>query len=140
MFKKALALGVTLVLLLAACTQADTRGREVALGQETSLGIGQRIAIAGEPLQITFKDVLEDSRCPQDVTCVWEGRVSAAVQVTNASSSADLTLTQPGLTDGPAAAMYQRYQLSFRVEPYPKAGESISKDAYRLLLTVRKVV
>jgi hypothetical protein len=43
------------------------------IGKEFSLGIGQTANIEGEKLVIKFKAVLEDSRCPINVVCVWAG-------------------------------------------------------------------
>ena len=43
------------------------------IGKEFSLGIGQTASIEGEKLVIKFKAVLEDSRCPVNVVCVWAG-------------------------------------------------------------------
>jgi hypothetical protein len=41
---------------------------------------GQTANIDG--VQITFAEVLEDSRCPAKVTCVWEGRAKVKVLIT----------------------------------------------------------
>ena len=37
---------------------------------------------------VTFLEVLEDSRCPKDITCIWDGRakVRIAIQETNKES------------------------------------------------------
>ena len=46
---------------------------EIDLGQETTMPPGQSISIKNEDLQIKFLGVADDSRCPRDATCVWEG-------------------------------------------------------------------
>ena len=46
---------------------------KVLIDKEFSLGIGQTVNIEGEKLVIKFKAVLEDSRCPVNVVCVWAG-------------------------------------------------------------------
>lgn len=128
---------ITVVLLLAGC--AANGDVEARLGEEFSLSIGQTARITGENLQITFEEVTEDSRCAKDVTCIWEGQVRAAVQITDSDSQDKITLTQPGLTDQSAGEIYHEYRLSFKVEPYPEeAGRLISADEYRLLLTISK--
>ncbi len=127
---------VFIVLLLSSC--AGTGEVKASLGQEVSLSIGQSITITGEDLRIKFVEVSEDSRCAKDVTCIWEGRVSVVVEITDNGSSNMIVLTQPGLTDQYAKETYKEYQLTFNVEPYPEAGKEIAADEYRLLLIVSK--
>jgi hypothetical protein len=52
---------------------ASTAPAKALIGKEFSLGIGQAANIEGEELVIKFKAVLEDSRCPVNVVCVWAG-------------------------------------------------------------------
>ncbi len=124
--------------LLSSCACASG-GVEVALGQEFSLALGQSAVIKGENLEITFEEVIGDSRCPSDVECVWEGRATYLIQIADGSASYKLTLTEPGLTDQYAEETYRDYKIVSHLEPYPVSGKEISKDEYRLLLTVSKV-
>ncbi len=128
---------VATLLLLASCVV--TPGEVKAdLGQEFSLSIGQSAQISGENLLIKFKEVVEDSRCPEGATCIWEGRVSAIVEITENGSPYQIVLTQPGLTDEYAEETYKEYRLTIKVEPYPEVGKEIASADYRLLLTVSK--
>jgi hypothetical protein len=62
------------VLLIA---NAGCAGVETAVSAEPGASFtlvpGQTAAIKGTDTRITFRQVREDSRCPVDVTCVWEG-------------------------------------------------------------------
>ena len=128
---------VAIVLVLGGC--AGTGKVKARLGEEFSLGIGQSIVITGEDLRIEFLEISEDSRCAKDVTCIWEGRVIAAVEISTDGSPQQVKLSQPGLTDEPARETYGEYELTYRVEPYPeKAAIEIATDEYRLLLIVSK--
>ena len=127
---------VAIVLLLGGCI--GTGGVKADLGQEFSLSIGQTATIEGENLQIRFEEVVEDSRCPTGATCVWEGRVSLTVEITENDSPYRMVLIQPGLTDQYTRETYQGYQLTFKVEPYPEVDQEIAPGEYRLLLTVSK--
>ncbi len=128
---------VAIVLLLGSC--AGTGKVKARLGQEFSLSIGQSIVITGEDLRIEFLEISEDSRCAKDVTCIWEGRVIAAVEISTNGSPQQVKLSQPGLTDEPARETYGEYELTFKVVPYPeKAAIEIATDEYRLLLIVSK--
>ncbi len=131
-----LLVSVFIVLLLGSC--AGTGEVKARLGEEFSLSIGQSVMITEENLEIKFVEVSEDNRCPKGVTCIWEGRVSAIVEISASGSSQQLNLTQPGLTEQPSWDAYKEYQLTFKVEPYPEAGKEIMADEYRLLLTVSK--
>ena len=53
----------------------------VLIDKEFSLGIGQTASIEGERLVIKFKAVLEDSRCPVNVVCVWAGNGKVEFEV-----------------------------------------------------------
>ena len=128
---------VATLLLLGGCVV--TSGEiKVSPGRELSLSIGQSAVISGENLEIKFKEVVEDSRCPKGATCIWEGRVSAIVEITENGSPYQIVLTQPGLTDEYAEETYKEYQLTFKVEPYPEVDKEIAADEYRLLLIVSK--
>jgi hypothetical protein len=105
------------------------------LGQEFTLSVGESAVIGVEGLHLTFAEVVSDSRCPQGATCIWAGEVSCLLQVTDAESTYDKVLTQPGgaSTSGDAFACYE---VTFDVEPYPQLGTEIQAEDYRLHLTV----
>jgi hypothetical protein len=119
-------------------TAAACGENTVILGQEFTLQVGETANIKGEKLQVKFLEVLEDSRCPKGVTCVWEGRVSCMIEITYLESLHRITLTQPGLTDWPTKESFKQFQISFDVEPYPEAGKEIPADDYLLVLRITK--
>jgi hypothetical protein len=132
------------VLMLSACSTDSSSTStptpdEFSLGQEFSLSVGQMAAVTGENLAIKFIEVTSDSRCPRDVTCIWAGEVSCLIEVTKGSLAPyKLVLTQPGLTDQTATQNFDGYEIMFRVDPYPAAGKPITKDEYRLVMTITK--
>jgi hypothetical protein len=106
---------LVIVLLQGSCISSIDEDK-TRLGEEFSLPVGQSVVITGEDLDIKFVEVSEDSRCPKDVTCVWEGRVTAVVEISTGGSSQQLNLSQPGLTDAPARQKYGGYELTYKVE------------------------
>ena len=124
--------------LLAGCT-GNSGEAKAALSQQFSLSPGQSAIITGENLKIKFEAVLEDSRCPKNVTCIWEGRVRCLVQVMDNGSSEKVELTEPGLNARPVQQTHKNYRFTFHVEPYPEAGKDIAGTEYRLLLSVEKL-
>jgi hypothetical protein len=139
MTRNCLYLSIILAVVLSVSGCADTSDRiEVSLGQEFSLSIKQSAFIKEENLEIEFEEVIEDSRCPWEVTCVWEGRVSLSVEINVNDVSDNIELSQSGLTDRSVLATHAGYQFTYKVEPYPEADKTISVDEYRLLLVVIK--
>lgn len=120
--------------MLVGCTDTDELTAD--LGQEFTLSIGQSAQIEGENLQVRFQEVIEDSRCATGATCIWEGRVSLAVEIKDNGSPYKMVLIQSGMNNQYASETYKAYQLTFKVHPYPELGTDIDTDDYRLLLTV----
>jgi hypothetical protein len=58
-------------------------------------GLGRTVAVGGP--RVTPLRVLEDSRCPPDVRCVWAGRMRLQVRVDlgSGSQTRELTLGEP---------------------------------------------
>jgi len=139
MWKRSLFFTVFLSAVLGASSCGGPSNYQVCLKEEFGLSIGQHASIAGEDLAIRFKEVIEDSRCPRDVTCVWAGRVSCLVELVHSGSSYQMILTEPGLTEEYADDRYQEYNLAFHVTPYPEASKEIAKDNYRLHLIISKL-
>ena len=77
---------------------ADTPPAETAApdgpAPEVRLGVGETAEHDGHTL--TFAGVAEDSRCPEDVECIWAGRATIYVEVDDVSYS--LTLPYSGQT------------------------------------------
>jgi len=110
----------------------------VKLGEEFSLHIGQNASIDGDQLRIKFQEVVEDSRCPTGVTCIWEGRVSCMLKITYRRFVQNMLITEPGLNRWPPEVSFKDYSIAFHIEPYPEAGIEIPTDEYRLQLRITK--
>jgi hypothetical protein len=117
---------------------SETEEITANLGQEFSLSIGQTAVIDGEELKLKLLEVISDSRCPEDVTCVWQGQASCLVEITYLESLHRVTLTQPGLTGEPSEIDFKEYNIRFNLTPYPEAGKEIKEGDYRLQLVVTK--
>jgi hypothetical protein len=103
------------------------------------IGLGETIDLQGT--MITFAEVLEDSRCPRTVQCVWAGR--ARVKVIVEDSRGNLVekefifgQTKPNELKDMLIIEQEEYTIeAINVIPYPQeSGEDLE---YSLL--VRKV-
>ena len=71
---------ILLAVALAACGRD---GSAATLGAPIQLAPGQSAVFEAEKLEVTFVDVLSDSRCPTDVTCVWQGVVTVRLAISS---------------------------------------------------------
>ena len=52
----------------------STQGaRMEALGETVSMEVGEAVTLDGTTLTLSFTGITDDSRCPQDVDCIWGG-------------------------------------------------------------------
>ena len=82
-------------------------------------------------VSITPLEVLEDSRCPSDVQCIWAGRVVVKANISKSSGNYTEVLEL-----GKAVSTGTENITLTSVTPYPKAGESIAKTDYRFEFSV----
>jgi hypothetical protein len=137
MMRKILVLPVVLAafLVLAGCSGEPATGER--LDSEFVLPIGSEAVIQGEDLRIFFDDVVEDSRCPIGVQCVWEGQARYALRLTKGDTSERIVMTESG-SGVQADAAFLDYRITAHIEPYPEAPDGIEKGDYSLRITVTK--
>lgn len=114
-------------------------GDKVYLGQEFQLSIGQKTMFSDVNLSMELVSIEEDSRCPRDVTCVWQGEVSAKFKLLEDDNSNLMILTQPGLHHGFSKEIYGGYEILFKVLPYPAADEPIASEDYSVVMILTEV-
>lgn len=110
----------------------------VSIGQPFELQL-EETTVVEEGLGVRFEAVIEDSRCPADVQCVWEGNATIAIDVAmNGETGASLQLsTNPGF---PTEATYLGYSFELvDLEPYPRT-DSEDGQPYRATLVTDHVI
>ena len=120
--------------LLAGCDGNQTP-ITAGLGEVFTIGGGQSAQIPSEDMEVTFIEVIGDSRCPQNANCVWEGVASSHIRITHEGADYSIVLNQPGLTEQ-ASETFVNYTLTYSLNPYPRAGEEIPPKDYLLTLNV----
>lgn len=119
---------------LGACTAvSSTESRSAVLGEDITLAPGERAVFAEQNLEVQFVRVIEDSRCPHDVTCVWAGEVRVQLAVRSAAGDAQLEVIA-----GQSAA-YDAYSVSLlAVQPERATSAPIPASEYRATLRVER--
>ncbi|MFQ5969190.1 MAG: hypothetical protein ACE5J2_01660 [Nitrososphaerales archaeon] len=118
----------------------DTADISAKLGTQFQLKINQTALIEPINVMVKFVDVVEDSRCPADVVCVWEGRATILVKITDAHEGdviAELNLATTA--DFAVKAFDGHYIGLVNIQPYPVSTQRIEPSEYIAALAVSKI-
>lgn len=101
----------------------------VQLDSPFTLHTGQVAVIEGTRLQLRFVSVLEDSRCPIDVVCVWAGDARAHLVLTDGDAGEEALDLHTFLE--PRSVVVRGYRVALeRLEPAPRSGGRITQEQY----------
>ena len=123
------------IVLLPACAGGAGGGlkcetQDPVVGSAFNVRVGERSTLAGENLTLTFVQVLEESRCPEGVQCIWEGNARVGVKAEKPPSGpATLALNTSGRYDREATYQGYRVQLLTLV-PHPAHGQTLQATDY----------
>lgn len=136
---KGLLLALLIVLCLSACTPGDSASgpapdfSPIPPGDGVPGALAPGMSIAYEGYELRFEGVLEDSRCPLDVACVWAGEARALVTVSapDGGQQEVILSTQP---DGASADLGDATVTLESLWPEPYSTQTIAPTDYRVLL------
>ena len=111
-----------IALALAACNKAPP----VPIPPGPTAGLGQAAEVNG--LRLRPLEVLEDSRCPARVQCVWAGQVRLLVAVGSPSGG---EISRHELTQGKPLVVHGGALTLVDVNPPKGTMGSMERDAYR---------
>lgn len=97
--------------------------------EDVSFVVGDTKEAAG--LFVTLNAVVEDSRCPTDVTCVWAGRTTVNVTLESGEKTTTLELSSE------EPVVFAGYEVSIlSVSPEPISTVQIQESDYAVTLHV----
>jgi hypothetical protein len=109
----------------------------VSLGQEFTLTPGKRVSVRGTKLKIRFVSVIEDSRCPKGVQCVWQGNAKVSFELSGINRKRSIIRLNTGIE--PKERQYSGYTVRLvKLTPEPKSGEKINPREYEATLVVSR--
>ena len=102
------------------------------------LRVNQTAFIDSLNLRIGFVAVREDSRCPSDVVCIWEGQATIDVNVQRANlDTSNINLTSRGGQSNLSMRDFSEFSMKLlEIAPYPKSTERIGTSDYLATLVV----
>ena len=139
---------VLLVVLCSACSQATgtppvistptgkSRSEALQLGQPVQLRGGEQATTQDKQITVKFDALLEDSRCPKSVVCVWSGQARVRLLVSTGSSQPEpIELsTLPSKDQGTVQGLDIRLEA---VDPYPiTPDQETAFEVYTITLVI----
>ncbi|UCD37622.1 MAG: hypothetical protein JSW54_12470 [Fidelibacterota bacterium] len=100
----------------------------VPFGEPFSIAYGESQLVGEEGLEVEFQQVLQESRCPLDVDCIWEGQ--ARIRLSLVDLDQDTLNLEPFIygfiskddTAGHQRVFSEEYNITLmQLDPYPTA-------------------
>lgn len=102
---------------------------------EHNIEEGKSVYVKGARLTIKFVEVVEDSRCPRDVTCIWAGNAKVKLLVSKGKNRSQEVELNSGIE--PTAVTVFGFELSLKeLTPYPDTSNP-SRDAPKAFISVK---
>jgi len=108
------------------------------LDSEFVLQVNQSAEIKSEDLKITFLNVTSDSRCPSDVTCIWQGQAGIELDVQKGEVESTVSLSIGG-DSSPEESIFNSYLIQLvDLSPYPISTKNIQPEDYTATIKITK--
>ncbi len=120
-------------ILIAVALAACGRGGAATLNEPIQLAPGEWANFKAEHLEVKFVGIDDDSRCPDDVTCVWAGEVVVRLTLRRDSRNKEVSVkeTQGLAVDG--------YTINILQVLPPRASSSpVALADYRVTLKITR--
>ncbi len=90
-------------------------------------------------LRVSFVEVVEDSRCPASVACVWQGNGAIRLDITTGQGAQSVTLNTAGGASFPREASVSGYTFTLvELDPQRQTPDPIPAQQYRASIRVTR--
>ncbi len=104
---------------------------------EVKLRVAQEKTAPGTAIKIKFMKVVEDSRCPEGVNCIWAGVAKIKIQLRKTGKPAKEFELNTNQMD--KSITFEGHTIKLvALTPYPKSGTATNSAAYSAILTITK--
>lgn len=109
----------------------------LAAGDTVTMRPGEMAYLPDGAVNILFRGVVQDSRCPTDVTCVWEGDAQVRLAVAVARHAWERVDLHTSLE--PKAVEFGGYVIRLiEVAPSRRSDDSVRPDDYSVRLAISR--
>lgn len=118
-------------------TFADVMQTSDVNSNQFQLKVNQTASLESDTVKVKFLNVISDSRCPTDVTCVWEGEAKIAVNIIkDGQDLGDFNLTNRA---GQNNQVFDGHRIQItKIDPSPISDKKIALSDYVVTLTISK--
>lgn len=130
-----------LLLLFCSCNKNTelTGDTSFKLNDTLELAINKSAINNENQLTISIDSVLNDSRCPSDVVCIWAGNAEVRFLFINDGEETKFVLnSHAGNNFVSDTLIYGYYIQLVNLKPYPVSTKAISNDEYVAELLIKK--
>jgi hypothetical protein len=131
-----LGLGIAAIVAASGCATMET-AIVAEPGVAFDLPLGKTAALSGNGVRITFREVREDSRCPTDVTCVWEGDAKIELTISRNGAPDDVKVISLSPINNETSSGDLRIRF-VRLDPVPRQADAGKPRAYVAQLVVNR--
>lgn len=121
----------TMLLIFLAFLPLSLSAQKEQTSISLDLAVGQVLQL--DQSSVKFLKVISDSRCPEQVTCVWAGEAKVLLGISVGKKYFEKEVVVSG--NGAELALSEDLQiLTSQLLPYPKKPKEIAPEDYRLIL------
>lgn len=139
-------LAYLLLILLTSCEEPNTSSPSKTLEKKVWIKINNSIYINEYNIEVGFQKIKQDSRCPSDVICVWEGVAETVFWLLKpGSDTIYFNLSIFGYVFQADTQSHNYIDISgyrfilMQLDPYPSVQNPINPKDYIALLKISKL-
>ncbi len=129
---KLTSIGIIALVFVSAATQVFAKHEK-----KVSVQVGKSATESHSKVKVEFVEMIEDSRCPKGVDCVWAGNAKIKIKVTKGGKSQTIELNSGMVNKDNTFAGYE-----FTIEkltPEPAINVRIDRNSYVAVIFVKRV-
>lgn len=105
--------------------------------QQIKLQVGKQKKVFKNKLTVQFIQVVDDSRCPEDVTCVWAGNAKVQIKIRKGNSVWKTLEINSNLN--PKMVEFEGYEIQLtELTPTPRSNIRINRNGYVATFLIKK--
>ena len=131
-------LNISLIITNCADNVLSPNVKSFTLADTVQINYKEKLSNSDENLSIEFYKLITDSRCPEDVICVWEGDTELKFQLIKNSDSILFSLhSNKSFSNSDSTIFGYNIEL-VNVEPYPNTQIHYNTSDYSAYIIIKK--